>query len=533
MRKLVWLGCAAGVIAGLWMPALAHATIIYRQYDTDEIWAMGDDGSSPHVLVSSADVPGVAPGSAIFGANALPTGGTVSFGDQTAQDCGGTGPCGLYFASVYTLSNGAVTRQSPPLQYETNVQSSEIPSALTADGRLIFGLDVQDFSGPGMPESATQSFFVQPLGQPLSATLWGTQPSGSGIFYVFAPDPVDGSLLAYFTDTGGTPPSTLFIGEQANQNPTTVIADPGVTALAWSPDASEFADIDEIGSAAAGAGDDGFSAGIWMFPATANAVPREVLADPTPPSTNGGVGTFGQIAFQGDDPRSGITFAGPSELVFTATWNGATNLWEVPTSCTPSTCTFPASAHQLTDEGDDMSPTWTTCQTIAPAGDTTATSGGANGACPVAYTGAGGGGTSGTGGTTGAGGSGTLTVGHVKVTGDTVNVPLRCSGAKGATCDATAALTVIEKLRGGKVIAVSARTKTKHKTVVLGSATVTLSANQTKNLKVTLTGTGKHLLALEHRTKVELTVRETIDKKPSVVASKTVTLKSKTRPADR
>ena len=67
-------------------------------------------------------------------------------------------------------------------------------------------------------------------------------------------------------------------------------------------------------------------------------------------------------------------------------------------------------------------------------------------------------------------------------------------------------LTVTEKLRGRKLVAVSARKHTRihRKVLVVGSTTVTLSAGQTRTVKVALNRAGRQLLAARHHLKVTL-----------------------------
>lgn len=80
-----------------------------------------------------------------------------------------------------------------------------------------------------------------------------------------------------------------------------------------------------------------------------------------------------------------------------------------------------------------------------------------------------------------------------------VTVPLHCSATTGSCAPVTVQLVVVEQLRNGKVIAVTAghksKTKTKKRTVVIGSSTVTLSAGQSQTVKVSLNSAGKKLAA--------------------------------------
>jgi hypothetical protein len=78
-----------------------------------------------------------------------------------------------------------------------------------------------------------------------------------------------------------------------------------------------------------------------------------------------------------------------------------------------------------------------------------------------------------------------------------VSVPLRCTATSGSCAPATVHLAVVEQLRNGRVTAIAAtkKSKTTKRTVVIGSATLTLIAGQSETVKVSLNSVGKKLLA--------------------------------------
>src|SRR5205823_11229559 len=80
----------------------------------------------------------------------------------------------------------------------------------------------------------------------------------------------------------------------------------------------------------------------------------------------------------------------------------------------------------------------------------------------------------------------------------------------GAKCKLLFRLTVTEILRGKKLVGVTARAKLKKRTVVVGSASVTLKAGETRTVRITLNRTGKALLAKRHRLPVRLRVTQTL-----------------------
>ena len=100
---------------------------------------------------------------------------------------------------------------------------------------------------------------------------------------------------------------------------------------------------------------------------------------------------------------------------------------------------------------------------------------------------------------------GKASVGHVRVSGTTVSVPITCRGD--TSCTVSLKLTVTETLRGHRLIAVSARkARLTHKTVVLGTASATIRAGRTATVHVGLNHTGRHLLAARHKITAKLTV---------------------------
>ena len=87
--------------------------------------------------------------------------------------------------------------------------------------------------------------------------------------------------------------------------------------------------------------------------------------------------------------------------------------------------------------------------------------------------------------------------GRITSKSNVVSVPLRCAATSGSCAPATVRLTVVEDLRHGHVVAVSARrkSKTSERTVLVGGATVTLAAGQSETVRISLNATGKKLLA--------------------------------------
>jgi hypothetical protein len=125
---------------------------------------------------------------------------------------------------------------------------------------------------------------------------------------------------------------------------------------------------------------------------------------------------------------------------------------------------------------------------------------------------------------------GKISVAKVKVKGSAATVSVACNGA--TSCQVSLGLSVKETLIGKRIIAVSAgkpNKKRRHKVVNLGSATATVGAGTTAQIKVKLNGTGRGLLSKRHQLKVKLTVTQRSGGKTVTVASRTLTFKVSSR----
>jgi hypothetical protein len=119
----------------------------------------------------------------------------------------------------------------------------------------------------------------------------------------------------------------------------------------------------------------------------------------------------------------------------------------------------------------------------------------------------------------------------MKVTGSSAHGTAGCAGASGATCRLTVSLGVNEKLKGSKLIALSASAgsaKVTTRTVAVGSVTVTLDAGQIEPVTVKLNGTGQTLLKRYNKLRVFLIASSG----SSTVTSQTLTFSSKKKPKD-
>jgi hypothetical protein len=120
---------------------------------------------------------------------------------------------------------------------------------------------------------------------------------------------------------------------------------------------------------------------------------------------------------------------------------------------------------------------------------------------------------------------GKASAGRARVSGTTASVPITCKGD--TSCTVSLKLTVVETLRGHRLIAVSARkAKVTHKTVVVGTAKATVKAGQKKTVRIGLNGTGRKLLKARHRFTAKLTVTQRIGGKNRTVSTQKVTFKA-------
>ncbi len=123
-----------------------------------------------------------------------------------------------------------------------------------------------------------------------------------------------------------------------------------------------------------------------------------------------------------------------------------------------------------------------------------------------------------------AGGLGAISetrVGAPHVAGRTVSVAVTCSAQAAGSCTIALRLTVVETLRGNRVIAVAARRtarsgrvaaarRTAHKTVTVGAVTAHVPAGRQTTVTVALNATGRRLLRSLHKLSAKLSVSGTV-----------------------
>jgi hypothetical protein len=89
-------------------------------------------------------------------------------------------------------------------------------------------------------------------------------------------------------------------------------------------------------------------------------------------------------------------------------------------------------------------------------------------------------------------------------------IGVSCAGATDTSCHLAVKLALIETLKGGKVVAITAKSKpkTKKRTVTLGTTTVTVAGGSHETVSVKLNSAARKLLSHYHHLKVALTATD-------------------------
>jgi hypothetical protein len=111
-----------------------------------------------------------------------------------------------------------------------------------------------------------------------------------------------------------------------------------------------------------------------------------------------------------------------------------------------------------------------------------------------------------------------------------VHVSVACTGAPGAHCQLTAAMTVTETFVRNKLVALgSARSKRPKKTkkaVTVGRSSIVIRAATTKVIGIVLNSAGRQLLSSHDRLQVSLVVTQTAGATNELVSRQTLTIKT-------
>jgi hypothetical protein len=335
--------------------------IVYQH--AGEIWAMNDDGSDQHSLFGVAQVPAM---TSIGEPDIFPNGGTaIAFeGETTANIDESSVSCGVNCEGIYTFAEGTVSRVTGPPAPCTCSSFSDFPHWM-ANGEL---QDNYEFIGRSQSINAVSATADAGEGTPLGvpSAEWG---GGFTVGPWGAPDPADATKLVSIGPE--EPCNTFFCHGPRNLYVTTGgsahtpigAAEWFVESPEWSSDGSRLAVLQG-----------GEERGIWTL-GPEEAAPSKhfvfALRDP--------------IQLGKSEPLkttfSGVSWIGSSEIVFAAQGD----IWTIPAGCgtdgTP--CEFPANATQLTSDGQDGSPSWTSStQSLVPPAASSGGSGTSSGSSP-------------------------------------------------------------------------------------------------------------------------------------------------------
>jgi hypothetical protein len=490
-------------VAALAFPAASFGgQVVYLHGGSPQsLWVMNDNGTDQRALItnqggiSSPSQPSLAPNST-----------NLAFQADAPALAGYSGAegCGYNCTGIYSLIGGTIRRVSPPVvscASDTGNCATKIDNdpSMTTDGHVVylhagslFGLPLCSSYGCASWGSSSVVFLEQSDVGGDTPKQWQT-PSGSSFGGNYEPqnypgsnpvsDPENPDLIAYaglqdqncttavdscdpltIDNSTGTTPYNVTDAD-CNYDSGGCYASDDMNVLAFSPGGKYI--LVDFGSQSV-------SPGLWVF----QNQQYNLSGTPFPhgtgwwvwrPSAGNTIGQGGAIT--SDTPGQGqIIFTYDSDIITISgtCWGGTptvTNGQPLPGSFA-ATCT---SGSRLTTSGQDNFPTWTSSTAnISVSGNTPPPSNAA-----------------------------ITTVGKIGVSGTTVSFSLKCSAGSG-NCADILGLATSETLHGSKVTAVAAA-KTKHKSVVVGSARVTLAAGGSKTVKLSLNGAGKKLLTKFHK----------------------------------
>jgi hypothetical protein len=363
MSQLLHLGarraslalCLALVALAAGHPARALAGQIVYPAGTG-IWAMNDDGSGKHELVDATQVPGM---EYLGNPDVQPNGNEVAFTGRWNQSSveqnkyygASPGFCGGNCEGYYELRGGSVSRISPD-PFDCGGQpcaSYEFDPRVASDGSVgyVFQTWVSEYNGSGWSPILGQSALLSRDSSGSGQQQWKTACEGTSNANreitdanILAVDPANPNEIVYGncaeTSDANCPFSyntgyDVYLSGADRTDPADdvlvrTVSDPNAECLrdattaigdlSFSPDGSHIVELH--GSS---------GAGIWTYPAAANATATEL------------------IAITGDWVFYAARYVGADRIAFTAgedsNHDGTPehiDLYEIPTTCTPQTC---------------------------------------------------------------------------------------------------------------------------------------------------------------------------------------------------
>ena len=351
---------AAGALS---VPAARAGQVVWLASNArggSQLWAANDDGTYPHRLIGATDgalasqLAGGTLGDPDVFQNA---GATVLFTDATNT---ASPLCALPCARAFSLTAGVLTDQSPaPASDGAGFESQP---RLSSSGGLVEqyvlypAATASTLGAPSVAGLYQRSLGATAIGTSWSDTATMTLPERADP----APDPANASLMAWVdlqnpSCTGitlnGSPVCQYAIhlatAATVTSPPVAIFDDeapfgPGPSSISFSPDGRTLLIVDTATP----------NNGIYTVPASTSISPAakhvtEVIAQP--PGW-----TFGQARFAG----SRIVFDARGEGHSVA---GTSDIYSISAKCDSGTCSFPASATNLTRNAglDNVDPAWT------------------------------------------------------------------------------------------------------------------------------------------------------------------------------
>jgi hypothetical protein len=322
---------AACALAFAAAPASA-GTIVWDK--GDEIWAMLDDGSYSAPIASAYEL-GM---SSLGDPHVAPDGDVVVFDGNTNQfshTTNGTFHCGFGCAGVYRWQNGQSVRLSaPPNNGDGAVSTFDHEPEVGANGRFVYTFfGCAGYVGVYGTYDCTTGVWSENIDGTDARDYGGACDDGPSSP---SPNPANAAEVAYVGCDDANYDYGLWVSGENNANTRLI----GAAAVpiehpSWRSDGQQIVNVERGGS----------EPGLWIVQAAGAPGFRHVLADPA-----------------GND-FSSPRFMGPAQdrVIFGA----AGELWTIPASCTAATCSFPASATQVTTGGDNSAPAWTARNLIA------------------------------------------------------------------------------------------------------------------------------------------------------------------------
>jgi hypothetical protein len=370
-RRSPALALICGLAALLAPGAAAAATAPGGQIvwsASNGIWAMNDDGTNPHELISAASPPlaRLIPSGTVTEPDVLQNAGSaVQFLGLTSAYADPSLPaaCGADCSGTFELKGGTLEALGPAAAPATGAAYYESQPRITADGQELFDSSLYTGILPGAAGTPASAVVERPLRQNATVTQWSntnaeTEPAAG---FDPAPDPADAAMAAWVESQGCnfTYPNAqnveqsscqyaVHFGSETDLAAPVVIYDNefvsagghGPTSLDLSSDGATLLLVDPYAP----------NNGIYTTPVAGTPgfkAVTEVLAQPAG-------WTFGQARFAG----SRIVF--DAHQVVGAKTTG--DIYSVAANCsTAGGCTFPASATDLTKNpgADNSDPSWT------------------------------------------------------------------------------------------------------------------------------------------------------------------------------